>query len=99
MPDRKDGSFDNIRVFKQCIFNFTRRDLLPTSFDDLLCPTNDEQISIPIKVTEVAGSKPAIAKRQFGSDGIIFVAARDGRTVQRDFSLMIRRQVFAVLIE
>ena len=49
-----DG-FDHVAVAKQCLFDFGGRDLLPSSVDDVLDPPDDEQISVPVQVSEVAG--------------------------------------------
>ena len=56
---------------------------LMTSFLD---PADNEQISLGVEVSEVAGSEPAVPKRGLCSCGIVVVAPGDGGTPQRDFS-------------
>ena len=48
---------------QECLFDFGGRDLLPSSFDDLLYSPDDEQISVPVQISEIAGAEPAVSKR------------------------------------
>ena len=62
------------------------RDLLTSRLMIVFDPANDEEISVAIQVSEVAGSKPAVPKRGFVGRGIVVVSPGDGRAPQRDLS-------------
>ena len=88
MGDGEGGSFDHIRVAKQCLFDLGGRDLLPSALDDILDSANNEEISVPVQISEVAGSEPAVPKRGFRSCRIIVIPLRDGGTPEHDFSTL-----------
>ena len=80
-----DG-FDHVRMAQQGLLDVAGRDLLTSPVDDVFDPPNNEEISVAIQVSEVAGSKPAIPKCGFVGCGIVIVSPGDGRAPQRDLS-------------
>ena len=78
MGDGESGSFDHVGVAEQRLLDFGGRDLLPSPIDDVLDTADNEEISVPVQVSEVAGSEPAVPKRGFCSGDIIVISPGDG---------------------
>ena len=78
MGHSENGGFDHVRVAQQRRLDLAGRDFLPSPMDDLLDPTDNEEIPLRVKVAQVAGSKPAVPKCGRGGGGIIVVTPRDG---------------------
>jgi hypothetical protein len=47
----------------KCLVNFTGRDLLASTVDDLFDATGNEQVFVLVQEAAVAGAEPAIRKR------------------------------------
>ena len=50
MRDRENSGFDHIWVVQKGLFNFGRRDLLPSAVDDILYSADNEEISLRVHV-------------------------------------------------
>jgi hypothetical protein len=79
---------DHVGMAQDRVFDFGRSDLQPAALDDLLRSADDEHESVGVDVSEVDGAKPAVAKRVRRRRGVVLVSSRDGRTPQRDFTLL-----------
>ncbi len=62
MGHRENGGVDHIRVAQQRPLYFGGGDLLPSLMDNLLDPTDDEEIPLRVQIPEVAGSEPVVPK-------------------------------------
>ena len=63
MWDGERGSFDYIGVSKQRLIDFGWRNLLSSALNDVLDSAHNEEITVAVEISEVAGSEPAIPKR------------------------------------
>src|SRR5215510_8181015 len=66
------------------IVHFLRRNFGPTTIDELLQTTSDEQVTVSIKKPQVACPEPAISIRFTGCCGVILIAFNDTRTAYDD---------------
>src|SRR5262249_41952439 len=80
MGDGENGGFGHIGMAQQRLLDLRGRDLLPAPVDHVLDAANNEEISVPVEVSQVAGSEPAVAKRGIGGGDIIVISPRDGGT-------------------
>src|SRR5690348_13216636 len=87
MGNGEGGGFGHGWVAQQRLFNLGGRDLLTSPFDNFPDTGNDKEISIPIEVPKVAGSKPAVPKCSFRRVTVGVISSRYGRTAQYNFSM------------
>jgi hypothetical protein len=82
----ENGGFDHIRVIRQHLFDLRRCDLLASPVDDIRDAADNEQITVRVQVSEVAGSKPTVPKSGRRCGRIIVVSPRYGGAPQHDLS-------------
>ena len=83
----------------QHLVDLARRDLGPTSVDQLLQAAGDEEIAVSVEVALVAGPEPARDERPSIGLRIVVVAAHDARSAHDDFTRRVGRHPGARFID
>src|SRR5215470_13236875 len=84
----------------QHLLDFARKELLPTTVDDLLQTSHDAHVASGIALAEVTGPKPAVGGEEFGIGGGILVVAKMHRGPgSRDLTLCSWRDLASVLVK
>src|SRR5215468_1117866 len=95
-----DGGVQDLGMCVQHLLDFARKELLPTTVDDLLQTSHDAHVASGIALAEVTGPKPAVGGEEFGIGGGILVVAQMHRGPgSRDLTLCSWRDLASVLVK
>ena len=90
---RSDGGMS-----QEYLIHFVGRNILASADDDVLHPTCQMQIAVAIEKSFVAGTKPSIRESAGVGLRIIFVSAKDVRSLNSNFAPLVGAEVIALLV-